>query len=212
MIQCMTDEPESDNAIKAPRKRKPRKAKSYALGQAIPLWLLAKAFNIERETLHKTYEKRSLVPLPGPGHKSFAIDAVEKLYPDLNLRKFLSDYYAALELAKSGDEEAAKRKSQTDHTDERAAEIASALADGGHARFIERIFSDVPKTEDLDPQDLEEIEMLKFEEANKRLDKLERIAETADEDGDLVALEDALAKFEDLSERIAQRWPPKPTS
>ena len=65
-----------------------------------------------------------------------------------------------------------------------ATEPASA-PDGGHTEFVERVFSDVPQSENLDPQELEDVEILKFEEANQRLLKLEQRVIAADEDGDL---------------------------
>ena len=51
------------------------------------------------------------------------------------------------------------------------------------------------------------LEKGKFQEADKRLKKLEQLAITSDEDGDLAAADDAFAKFEDLLDHMHKRWP-----
>lgn len=120
----------------------------------------------------------------------------------------MRNYDATRELAKRGDKPQVSN-SQSEYTED---EIASALADGGHARFIKRLFGDYPKSfseeVNVSPELLEMFEMAKFQEADARLKKIEQLAITAEEDGDLMAGEIAYAQFEELLDHITRRWPP----
>ncbi len=120
----MTEEPKPDATARALKKRKPRKPRTSLATDIIYLWQLAKVWGIRRETLHRTYKKKQLVPLPGFAPKAFAIPAVEKLYPDIDIRATL---------ARIEKEEAGQPK------------IDNARATGGDAPV------DHPKLNDNDP-------------------------------------------------------------
>ncbi len=133
--------------------------KTELFPEAIRLADLAKLLGYSREHFHTIYKELGLIPLPGKW-KTFAIVAVEKLFPHVDVRGGLAKLIA---------ERMAKAQARRDDAKEAAgaAAIPSWARDDDEEKQ-QRIAAMTPE------ERLEDLDRTIFEDAKERIERRER--------------------------------------